>query len=107
MGSDVLILTIYFLVVIYVLYQMALSLESQLEEKVKVDLNLGESKQNIDAQLPRLAPAPDGTQMVTAKVIDNMALAERLMKKAPPGFNMAELKKMPKVKRLELAVQEG
>lgn len=64
MGSDVLILTIYFLVVIYVLYQMALSVENTLENKLNVDLNrealLGQVNQQLQ-QLPR-------TQQITAVV---------------------------------------
>ena len=39
MGSDVLILTIYFLVVIYVLYQMALSVEKNLEDRLLIKLD--------------------------------------------------------------------
>ncbi|MEO1590047.1 MAG: hypothetical protein AAFU71_02020, partial [Cyanobacteria bacterium J06632_22] len=74
MGSDVLILTIYFLVVIYVLYQMALSLESQLEEKVKISLNLKESAQSVQAQLTKLSSD------ITAKASEASAFATMLMK---------------------------
>lgn len=51
MGNDVLILTIYFLVVIYVLYQMALSIESNLDNKVKVDLDRETLINEINKQL--------------------------------------------------------
>ncbi len=64
MGSDVLILTIYFLVVIYVLYQMALSVENSLENKLKVDLNQDLLLDQINQQLQQL-PDP---QQITAQV---------------------------------------
>ena len=51
MGSDVLILTIYFLVVIYVLYQMALSVESNLEDKVEIVLDREQLVDQIHGQL--------------------------------------------------------
>lgn len=54
MGNDVLILTIYFLVVIYVLYQMALAVESNLEDKVRVELDRefleGQTNQQLERQ---------------------------------------------------------
>lgn len=64
MGSDVLVLTIYFLVVIYVLYQMALSVESSLENKLRIDLNRGILLDQINQQLDQL---PDD-QQITAEV---------------------------------------
>ncbi|EKV01179.1 hypothetical protein Lepto7375DRAFT_3322 [Leptolyngbya sp. PCC 7375] len=64
MGSDVLILTVYFLVVIYVLYQMALSVENTLENKLKVDLNRGTLLAQVNQQLQQL---PD-TQQITAEI---------------------------------------
>ena len=54
MGSDVLLLTIYFLVVLYVLYQMALSVEKSLENKLKVDLNQTLLLDQINQQLKQL-----------------------------------------------------
>lgn len=68
MGSDVLILTIYFLVVIYVLYQMALSVENTLEDKLKVDLNRGILLDQINQQLAQL---PD-SQEITAAIEDEI-----------------------------------
>ncbi|MBE9067106.1 hypothetical protein IQ260_10610 [Leptolyngbya cf. ectocarpi LEGE 11479] len=53
MSNDVLILTIYFLVVIYVLYQMALAIESNLEDKVKVDLDRDALANEVNRQLTR------------------------------------------------------
>ncbi|MBT9311411.1 hypothetical protein [Leptothoe kymatousa] len=57
MGNDVLILTIYFLVVIYVLYQMALSVESSLEDKLRIVLDLDFLKAQAQQQLERQSPA--------------------------------------------------
>lgn len=65
MGSDVLILTIYFLVVIYVLYQMALSVENALENKLKVDLNSEALLYEVSQQLKRLSPEK---QKITARI---------------------------------------
>ncbi|MEO0432317.1 MAG: hypothetical protein AAF151_11540 [Cyanobacteria bacterium J06656_5] len=64
MGSDVLILTIYFLVVIYVLYQMALSIENTLENKLRVELDRETLLGQVKMQLKQL-PSP---QRITAKV---------------------------------------
>lgn len=51
MSNDVLILTIYFLVVIYVLYQMALAIESNLDDKIRVDLDRETLKHEVNRQL--------------------------------------------------------
>lgn len=51
MSNDVLILTIYFLVVIYVLYQMALTIESNLDDKVKVELRREALEAEVNRQL--------------------------------------------------------
>lgn len=101
MGSDVLILTIYFLVVIYVLYQMALSLESQLEEKVKIDLDLDAAKTSLGAQIEQL-PLD-----IPVRVVDGMALAAKLLKMGGPSFFNGDPKKMPSIRRLELSIPEG
>lgn len=65
MGSDVLILTIYFLVVIYVLYQMALSVENTLENKLKVDLNREALNTQVNLQLKQRT---SNKQKITANV---------------------------------------
>lgn len=65
MGSDVLILTIYFLVVIYVLYQMALSVENTLENKLKVNLNSKTLNEQVNLQLKQLSP---NVQKISANV---------------------------------------
>lgn len=66
MGSDVLILTIYFLVVIYVLYQMALSVENTLENKLKIDLNRETLSEQVNRQLSQISPT--NTQKISASV---------------------------------------
>lgn len=51
MGVELLILTVYFICVVYVLYQMALSVEDKLEDQVAIVLQ-GEELQNaVNAQL--------------------------------------------------------
>lgn len=51
MGLNVLILTVYFICVIYVLYQMALSVEDKLEDQVKVVLNAEDLTSVVSNQL--------------------------------------------------------
>ncbi|MEM7063964.1 MAG: hypothetical protein AAF572_12475 [Cyanobacteria bacterium P01_B01_bin.77] len=64
MSNDVLILTIYFLVVIYVLYQMALAIESNLEDKVKVDLDREALTNEVNRQLARQTHLKNATASV-------------------------------------------
>lgn len=80
MGSDVLILTIYFLVIIYVLYQMALSIENTLEDKLQVALDRETLIDQVKQQLKHL-PSP---QLITAKV-DQMQMRGM---KLPPFLNL-------------------
>ncbi|MEL6454927.1 MAG: hypothetical protein AAFQ40_09450, partial [Cyanobacteria bacterium J06623_5] len=54
---DALLLTIYFLVVFYVLYQMALSLEDKLEDKVIIHLDKEFLAEQTQAQLSCQASA--------------------------------------------------
>lgn len=51
MGVELLILTVYFICVIYVLYQMALSVEDKLEDQVEIKLNGEELQAAVNAQL--------------------------------------------------------
>ena len=51
MGADILILTIYLICVIYVLYQMALSLEGKLEDQVEVVLDEATLQEATNEQL--------------------------------------------------------
>ena len=64
MSNDVLILTIYFLVVIYVLYQMALTIESNLDDKVKVELD----RKNLEAEVNRQLERQSQLEKLMAKV---------------------------------------
>lgn len=64
MSNDVLILTIYFLVVIYVLYQMALAVENSLEDKLRIDLNKDGLTHQVDQQLAQLSIS----QEITAEI---------------------------------------
>ncbi len=54
---DAFLLTVYFLVVVYVLYQMALSLENQLEDKVIINLDKTFLTEQTEAQLSLQAEA--------------------------------------------------
>ncbi|MEL6130802.1 MAG: hypothetical protein AAFR30_12995, partial [Cyanobacteria bacterium J06628_4] len=80
MGSDVLILTIYFLVVIYVLYQMALSIESNLEDKVEIVLDQDKLVEQIHGQLKQQGKP----NFITATVAE----LELAGKKLPPRLNL-------------------
>lgn len=51
MGSDILILTVYGLVVFYVLYQMAISIENELEDRLKIQLDVRTLLQQVKNQL--------------------------------------------------------
>lgn len=55
MGVEILILTIYFICVLYVLYQMALSVEDKLEDQVKIVLQDEELQNAVNAQLQQQA----------------------------------------------------
>lgn len=81
MGSDVLILTIYFLVVIYVLYQMALSVENTLESKLKVDLNRETLNEQVNLQLKQLSPS-------VQKISSSIEEIEFQGKKFPPFLGL-------------------
>ncbi|MEA5464799.1 hypothetical protein [Leptothoe sp. PORK10 BA2] len=81
MGSDVLILTIYFLIIIYVLYQMALSVENTLEDKLEVALDRQALLEQVNLQLKHL-PSP---QQITAKV-DQLEMKGI---KFPPFLNLS------------------
>jgi hypothetical protein len=61
MAADILILTIYFICVVYVLYQMALSVEAKLEDQVQVVLDTDTLQAAIAPQL-----AQQGRSDITA-----------------------------------------
>lgn len=51
MGTDILILTVYFIIIVYVLYQMALSFEARLEDQVNIQLDGDTLKTTVTSQL--------------------------------------------------------
>ncbi|MGB3789473.1 MAG: hypothetical protein WA949_15800 [Phormidesmis sp.] len=65
---DAFLLTVYFLVVIYVLYQMALSLENRLEDKVIIHLDKAFLAEQTQAQLSRQKEVGQG---ITAVATDD------------------------------------
>ena len=87
MGNDVLILTIYFLVVIYVLYQMAISAENALENRFKVDLDTDYLETQVNFQLAQLVKNPKNPSQkkITAK-IDQLEIEEKGKKITTPPF---------------------
>lgn len=99
MGSDVLILTIYFLVVIYVLYQMALSIENSLENKLRVDLNRGILLDQLNQQLAQL---PDD-QKITAEVEE----LEIEGKKLPPHLALTVTSQNDPKQKRKVVVKVG
>lgn len=64
MGRDILILTIYFICVIYVLYQMALSVEAKLEDQIQIVLDQEGLQKAIAPQLER-----QNRKDITAKIV--------------------------------------
>ncbi|NEP17718.1 MAG: hypothetical protein F6J97_12575, partial [Leptolyngbya sp. SIO4C1] len=100
-SDDVLILTIYFLVVIYVLYQMALSLEAQQEDQIELLLDAEKLEKNVRAQLSYRSYA----SQIQAKVEDSK-LAELLKEfEEATGHKVEEDKKKPSYKRLVLSIE--
>lgn len=69
MGVEFLILTVYFICVIYVLYQMALSVEAQLEDQFEVVLRGDDLQAAVNAQLQqqRLYQAQAEMQTIEGK----------------------------------------
>ncbi|MEM7797180.1 MAG: hypothetical protein AAF579_22340 [Cyanobacteria bacterium P01_C01_bin.118] len=86
MGNDALILTIYFLVVIYVLYQMAISAESALENRLNVELDTSSLENHVNVQLAQLSKTPKNPaqKKITAK-IDQLEIEG---KKLPPFLSL-------------------
>lgn len=56
MGADILILTIYLICVVYILYQMALSVEAKLEDQVEIVLDGDTLQAAVAAQLQQQSP---------------------------------------------------
>ncbi|MEO0771227.1 MAG: hypothetical protein AAFY72_17700 [Cyanobacteria bacterium J06649_4] len=72
---DALLLTIYFLVVLYVLYQMALSLENKLEDKVIIHVDTDFLAEQTQAQLSCQADAKN-----IKAVVDEIGLKDSKVK---------------------------
>ncbi|ASC69698.1 hypothetical protein XM38_006270 [Halomicronema hongdechloris C2206] len=64
MATDILILTVYFICVAYVGYQMALSIESQLEDQLRIDLDREALQTAVTSQV-RQQPGGVGVQVAT------------------------------------------
>ncbi len=67
MGADLLILTIYFICIIYVLYQMALSVEAKLEDQVQIVLNADPLQEAVNAQLEQAGRTDIQAQVISGK----------------------------------------
>jgi len=103
MGVELLILTVYFICVIYVLYQMALSVEDKLEDQVAVVLN-GEALQDaVNAQLQQQTLYQASAETQTNNGISAFAIT--FFKDEEPTGTVA-LQVMPQGKRpLQPAIQ--
>jgi hypothetical protein len=80
MGADILILTIYFICVVYVLYQMALSVEANLEDQIQIVLDTETLETAIATQL-----AQQGQTQAQAKVVQGGMGAPFLAISLPQG----------------------
>ncbi|WP_008317379.1 hypothetical protein [Leptolyngbya sp. PCC 6406] len=67
MGADILILTIYFICVVYVLYQMALSVEAKLEDQVQIILEGDILQQAVTSQLEQSGRPDIQAQIISGK----------------------------------------
>lgn len=67
MGVELLILTVYFICVVYVLYQMALSVEARREDQYEIVLDGESLEQAIAAQLQQQNFYPTATTVVADK----------------------------------------
>jgi hypothetical protein len=85
-NNDILILTVYFLVVIYVLYQMAISLESQLEDQVQLDLDVDRLLGQVNQQLSRQRTPGRLQAQISQGLIPGLNLG-----KLPPSYRQLEL----------------
>ncbi|MDA0672826.1 MAG: hypothetical protein O3C67_03855 [Cyanobacteria bacterium] len=67
MGADILILTIYFICVVYVLYQMALSVEAKLEDQVQIVLDGDTLEAAIAPQLAQQGRSDIKARLISGK----------------------------------------
>ena len=75
MGADILILTIYFICVVYVLYQMALSVEAGLEDQVAILLDEDTVQEAGTTQLAQQNRADVTVKMVPGPMLTTLQLA--------------------------------
>jgi len=78
MGVEFLILTVYFICVVYVLYQMALSVEAQLEDQLDIKLQSEALQDSVNAQLQQqtLYQAEAETQTIAGKSLLKLTFFE-------------------------------
>jgi hypothetical protein len=74
MGTDLLILTVYFICVVYVLYQMALSVESSLEDQLVIVLDKESLQAAVTAQLEQQTAYQAQAEVLTEKGISLLKL---------------------------------
>ncbi|MGF1570622.1 MAG: hypothetical protein ACFCVD_21530 [Nodosilinea sp.] len=87
MEPDILILTVYFICMIYVVYQMALSVEAELEDQVVLVPEKESLEASVRAQLERQGLAPDIAEvLMLAPPPLKPALALRLVLPEPRTF---------------------
>lgn len=104
---DAFLLTVYFLVVIYVLYQMALSLENQLEDKVVILLDKqflseqtqGQLSSQAEARRLKIRALPEEVSIKDSKVKFSVL---RLLLGDAPGLSNIDPKQLGSMKSLGL-----
>ena len=100
---NALLLTIYFLVVLYVLYQMALSLENKLEDKVSINLDSDFLKEQTQSQLDCQADARHITASVDEiglkksklkQTVLTLTIPQKITKEQLNSHELSDLKKL-------------
>jgi len=74
MATDLLILTVYLICVVYVLYQMALSVEDKLEDQIEIVLEAESLQEAVNAQLGQQRFYQANAEVVTNKSISLLQL---------------------------------
>lgn len=75
MAADILILTIYFICVVYVLYQMALSVEAGLEDQVAIVLDEDTAQAAVTTQLAQQNRSDVTVSLVPGKMLTTLQLS--------------------------------
>lgn len=100
---NALLLTIYFLVVLYVLYQMALSLEDKLEDKVSINLDTDFLREQTQLQLDCQADAKNITASIDEigfkksklkQTVLTLTIKKKVTKEQLNSPELSDLKKM-------------